>query len=148
VLKQSHSQNSGKGCCTQQHGCAPSRAAALAARQHHRCDGESFWNLVQKDGQKNNPSQPVGDEEARSNRNPIEKRVDGQTEQNRISLVGVNKLIFMGFLSEMEVWSDGVLEKMDYQVAHQNQKRCTLTAQFQGCGKNFDDGCGQHESRA
>jgi len=62
--------------------------------------------------------------------------------------MSVNELVFVGFLSEMEVRGYGVLEEMNDQVADKNQERGAPAAQFQGGGKNFDDGRSQHESRA
>ncbi len=71
-----------------------------------------------------------------------------KTKQDRISLVGVNKLVFVGFLSEMKVRSYRVLEEMNDQVAQQHQEGRALATQFEGGWENFDDGGGQHESRA
>jgi hypothetical protein len=59
----------------------------------------------------------------------------------------VNELVFVSFLSEVEVGCDRVLEEVNDEVAHQDQKGGALAAQFQGGWENFHDGSGQHESR-
>ena len=71
---------------------------ALPAGQHDRCNRESFRNLVQEDGQKNDPSQPVGNQEAGGDGDAVEKRMDDQSDQNRVSPVAVDKLRLCGFL--------------------------------------------------
>jgi len=54
----------------------------------------------------------------------------------------------VGFLSEVEVGRDRVLEKVNEQITNKHQEGRAFAAQFEGGGENFDDGGGQHESRA
>jgi len=103
---------------------------------------------VQEDCQEDNPSQPVGNEEAGSDGDSVEESMNHQTQQHRKPLVRVNKLIFVRFLSEVEMRGNRVLKKMDDEIADQNQESRIFPAQLQTGGKNLDDGRGQHESRA
>jgi len=102
---------------------------------------------MQKNCQENYPSQKVGNQKAGRDGDAVEKCVNDQTDQDRVSLVSVNELVFVSLFSKMEVRGYGVLEEMNDQVADKNQKGRAPTAQFQSGGKYFDDGRCQHESR-
>src|SRR4029077_10446671 len=48
--------------------------------------------------------------------------------------------------AEVEMGRDGVFEKMDDQIAKQNQERCIMSAEFEADGNNFHQRGRQHES--
>src|SRR5579872_5843900 len=103
---------------------------------------------MQEDRKKNNPPQPTGNQKAGGNRDAVEKCVNDQANKNRVALMGVNELVFVGFFSEMEMSGYCVLEEMNDQIPHQNQRGGALAAQLEGSRENFDDGSSQHEARA
>ena len=51
---------------------------------------------------------------------PVEKRMGQQTTQRRVGNAGVQKLLGMGFLAEMEMRRQSVFENMHDEVTHQN----------------------------
>jgi hypothetical protein len=69
--------------------------------------------------------------------NSVKESVDDQTDQYGISFVSVSELLFVGFFAEMEVWSDGVFEKVDDQVTQQNQICGVFASQSQAGRKNL-----------
>src|SRR5438270_8156083 len=146
MAEQRHRQNSRQSRRSQKNRSSPGVSAAAAAGQHHRGDCESLWNLVQENRQKDEPPEPVGDQESRRNRDAIKKRVDKQANENRQALVGMEELVVMGLFAEVEMGRDGVLEKMDDQIAKQNQEGCIMSAEFEAGRNNFHQRGRQHES--
>ena len=102
---------------------------------------------MQKDREKNNPSQPVGNDKSRSNGDAVKKRVNDQAQQHRITRVPMCKFIAMCLFAEVEVRRYRVLKKMDDQVTQQHQEGRAFTAQLQAGGKNLYNRRGQHEAR-
>ena len=148
VTQQRHDKHTGKRGCPQQNGSAPSNSAALATCQHDGSNCKSFRNFMEKNGEKNDPSQPVRNDKAGSNGDPVEKRVDDQCQQNRIAVMTAYKLIRMGFFSEMKMRGDSMLEEMNDQITEQDQKCRAPATQFETGGNDFYDRRGQHESGA
>src|SRR5437016_4327156 len=58
----------------------------------------------------------------------------------------MEELVVMGLFAEVEMGRDGVLEKMDDQIAKQNQEGCIMSAEFEAGGNNFHQRGRQHES--
>src|SRR5579864_1925405 len=146
MAEQRHRQNSRQSRRSQENRSSPGVSAAAAAGQHHRGDRESLWNLVQEYCQEDDPAKPDGNQEPRRNRDAVKKRVDQQANENRHALVRMEALVVMGLFAEVEMGRDGVLEKMDDQIAKQNQERCIMSAEFEAGGNNFHQRCRQHES--
>src|SRR5882757_800938 len=72
--------------------------------------------------------------------------MNGQTQQNRITPMRVNKFVAVYFLAEMKMWRQRVLEEMDDEIAGQNEE-CTIPApQFETGGNHFQQSGRQHES--
>jgi len=103
---------------------------------------------VQKNGHEDDPAQRRRNEKSRSDRDPIEKCVDQQSDQNRVSLVSMDELVGVGFFAEVEMRSDSVLEEMDEQVSEQDEKSGVRAAQLDALRHHFDQRRGQHESCA
>ena len=74
---------------------------------------------MQKNRDENDPAQRRRNEESRGDRDAIEKCVNQQPDQNRISLVRMDELVGVGFFSKVKMRSDRVLEEMDEQVSAQ-----------------------------
>src|SRR5437660_8390314 len=146
MAEQRHRQNSRQSRRSQENRSSPGVSAAAAAGQHRGGDCESLWNLVQENRQKDEPPEPVGDQESCRNRDAIKKRVDEQADENRQTLVRMEELVVMGLFAEVEMGCDGVLEKMDDQIAKQNQERRVVSAEFEAGRNNFHQRGGQHES--
>src|SRR5438445_9647651 len=111
--QQRHGKHARECGCPQQNRSAPGNSATLATCQHDGSNRESFRNFVEKNGEKDDPSQPVGNDKARRNGDPVEKRVDDQCEQNGIAVMTAHKLIMMRFFSEMKMRGDSMLEEMN-----------------------------------
>src|ERR1035437_9537186 len=122
VAENCHRHHSGDGRYAQRHGRSPGEGAAAAAGQHHRRDGEPFRNLVEKTREENDPAERLRNQESRGDLDPIEKRVDQQPDQNRVSLVSMDELVGVSFFSKVEMRSDGVLEEMNKKVSSQDEK--------------------------
>src|ERR1700757_337118 len=146
MAEQRHRQNSRQSRRSQKNRSSPGVSAAAAAGQHYRGDRESLWNLVQEYCQEDDPAKPDGNQEPRRNRDAVKKRVDKQANENRHALVRMEELVVMGLFAEVEMGGDGVLEKMDDQIAKQNQERCIMSAEFEAGGNNFHQRGRQHES--
>jgi hypothetical protein len=65
---------------------------------------------VQENGQKDDPSQPVGNNEAGSDGNAVKKSVDDQPHEDRVSPVTVDERVFVSFLAEVEVRRNRMFE--------------------------------------
>src|SRR5437016_12838524 len=89
----------------------PRRCHALPTSQHDRRNRESFWNLVQKDGQKDDPPQPAGNDETGGDGDAVEKSMDDQSDQHRVSPVTVDKCIPVRFLAKVKVRRNRMLEQ-------------------------------------
>ena len=74
-------------------------------------------HFVQEDSEEDDPSQPIGDDEAGSDGNAVEKGVDHQAHKNGVGSVGVNESVAMGFLAEMKVGSDRMFEEVNDEVS-------------------------------
>jgi len=148
VAKNGHGENSRQGRCTQQDGSAPRNTPASTAGQHHGGDGKSFRNLVQKDGDKNDPPQPTGNNETRRDCNAVKEGVNDKADQHGISPVAVNEGVFVSLLSEMKMRCDCMLEQVNDEISDQNQERSGFPTQLQAGWKYLDDGRCQHESSA
>src|SRR5208283_1935545 len=129
-----------------QHGSSPGEGAAAAARQHHRRDDEAFRNLVQKNRDKDDPAERLGNEESRGDRDAIEKRVNQQPDQDRIAFVRVDELVGVGFFSKVKVRGDGVLEEMDEQISEQDEESSIRATQLNTGRHHFNQRRRQHET--
>ena len=95
-------------------------------------------------------------EESRSaseNHHPLgryhaKERMDQQPGERRISHRGIEELIVMGFLAEVEVPRQRVLEIVHDEIAEQDQERRLRRGQMQGFGDHGGYRRGQHEPRA
>src|SRR5579871_3969451 len=123
MAKERHRQDSRQRRPSQHNRSAPSRSATAAARQHDGAGGESFGKFVEKDRQEDQPSQPVRNQESGSDGDPVEKGVNDQTNQHRVTAVDVDEFIGVRFFAEMEVRSNRVLKKMNDEVSQQH-KQC------------------------
>ncbi len=74
--------------------------------------------------------------------------MNDQADENRVPLVRVDELIFVGLFSEMEVCSYGVLEEMNDQVAARAPERPRSFRATPRRREILDDGRGQHEACA
>ena len=124
------------------------RAAALSARQHQRSHGKTFRDLVQHNRQENDPAQPAGNQKARGNRHAVKKRVNGQAQQRGNSGVVRHKMLHVRFFSEMKMRRERMFKKMNDEISDQHQEIRGASGQGHRLGKNFEDGRGQHETRA
>src|ERR1700722_16727073 len=113
MTEQSHGENSGKCGPAQNYRRSPCRAPTATARQHHGTHGEALGNLVQKNRQKDQPSQPVRHQKARGNGDAVEEGMNDESEQHGISLLGMHELVVMCFLAEMKMRSDRMFKKMN-----------------------------------
>ncbi len=103
---------------------------------------------MQKNRNKNNPSQRRRNQKPRSNRDPIKKCMNQQPNQNRISLVRMDKLLRVRLFSKMKVRRDRMLEKMHQQIPAQDQKSRMRPAQLNALRNHLHQRRGQHEPRA
>src|ERR1035441_4410938 len=148
VAKDCHRHHSSHGGYAQHHGRSPGECAASATGEHHRRDGESFGNFVQKNREEDDPAERLGNEESRGDRDAVEKRVDQQPDQNRVSLVRMDELVGVSFFSKVEMRSDGVLEEMDEQVSEQDEESGIRATQLNALRYHFDERRRQHETGA
>jgi len=103
---------------------------------------------VQENSKENNPAQPLGNQKSRRDSDAVEKGVDDQSDQHRISLARVEEFILVRLFPKMKVGGDGMLKKMDDEVSNQDEKGCILAAQFQTRRDHLDDRGGQHKPSA
>src|ERR1700692_4274170 len=101
---------------------------------------------MQNNRQKDDPSERRGNQKPRGDRNPIEERVNQQSDQNRISLVRMHALVGVGFFSTVKSRSDGVLEEMDKQVSPEDEKPGIPAPQMDALRHHFDQRRRQHET--
>src|SRR5271165_3485753 len=62
--------------------------------------------------------------------------------------MGVEIFVGVCLLTIVEMWCDGVLEEVHQQISAQHEQRTGSTAQLQAFGHHFDQGGGEHETRA
>ena len=117
MAEDGHRHHTCYGRGSQHHRCSPGETSAASARQHDRGDGETLGNFVQEDGHEDDPSQPVGDDEAGSDGDSVEEGVDEQADQHRIAFVRMHEFVGVCFFSEVEVRRDRVFEEMHEQIA-------------------------------
>ena len=103
---------------------------------------------MQKNCYEDDPAERRGNQESRGDRDAIEKCVNQQPDQNRISLVRMHELIGVSFFSKVEMRRDGVLEEMDEQVSEQDKKPGIRPTQLNAGGHHFDQRRRQHETGA
>jgi hypothetical protein len=103
---------------------------------------------VQKDGEENQPAQPVRNQKSRSDGDTVEEGVNNQSEQHRIARVRVHELVAMRFFAEVEMRRDRMFEEMNDQISQQHKKGRGPSAQFEAFRDHLDERRGQHESRA
>ena len=92
---------------------------------------------MQEDGQKDDPSQPVGNNETGSDRDAVKKSMDDQSHQHRVSPVTVDERILMSFLAEVEVRRDRMFEQMDQKVSGENQEGALLPRSSRLAGRSL-----------
>ena len=102
---------------------------------------------MQENGQEDDPPEPVRNDEAGGNRDPVKERMNHQTQQHRKSLMGRNELVGMRLLAKMEVRSHRVLEEVNDQISNQYQKRGTAPSERQAFGNDLHGGGGEHKAR-
>src|ERR1700681_1625650 len=122
VTNQHHREHSQQGSYAEYDGGGEGSRRTSSTRQHYRRDCEALGNFMQENRKENNPAQPVGNQEAGSDRDAIEKCVNDKAEQHRRALVMIQKLVVMSFLPEVEVSGDHVFKKVNDEVAEQHQK--------------------------
>src|SRR5215469_5825288 len=130
MAKDRHRQYPGQSRSPKKNRHAPSRTPAAPTRQHHRTHRESLRDLVQKDRDEDQPSQPVGNEKSRGDRNSVEEGMNHEPENDGVALMPMHKLIVVRLFPKVKVRRDRVLEKMNDQIAQQNQQPRRLTTQF------------------
>jgi hypothetical protein len=52
------------------------------------------------------------------------------------------------FFAEMEVWREGVFEKVNKKIADENEKTSAFALEFHAGRNHFHDGGGEHEAGA
>src|SRR5215469_15677003 len=123
MAEQRHRQHPSQGRSPKQNRRSPCGAAAASTRQHHRTYREPFGDLVQKNREENQPSQPVGNQETTSDRDSVEEGVNNEPQNHRVTLMPMDELIVVRLFPKVKVWGDRVLEKMNDEIAEQNQQR-------------------------
>jgi len=99
---------------------------------------------MQKDGQKNQPSHPIGNHEAGANRHAVKQGMDAQPHHDRVAGMPRDEFTVVGFLSEMEVGVDGVFKQMDDAVPGHDENRSKPRTETQAFRGHFEEG-GRHE---
>src|SRR3977135_4186364 len=99
---------------------------------------------MQRYGQKNHAAQPAGNEKSGSNGHAVKKCVNREPEQRGDSGVTRHEFFDMRFFTEMEVWREVLLEKMNYEISPQHEKISTVPTQHPRFGQNLENGRGQH----
>lgn len=74
--------------------------------------------------------------------------MNDKAEKNGIRTVRVQKLVVMGFFTEMEVGSNGMLKEVDDQVSHQHEKSGLFPAHFDTLRDHLHQRGRKHESCA
>ena len=82
------------------------------------------------------PSQ--GDEEPRRNRDAVKKGVNRKAQQNRVARMKAVNLFGVGFFTEMKMRRQGVLKKVDEEVADQHKQQRVFTAEPNRFGNYLD----------
>ena len=77
--------------------------------------------LCRKIATKITPPSQVETSKPGRNRHAVEKRVDHQAEQRRITRVRVRNLLVMRFFAKMKMRREGVLEKMHQEIAREDE---------------------------
>src|SRR6202030_1496608 len=83
---------------------------------------------------------------SRGNRDPIEKRMNQQPDQNRISLVRMHELVSMRFFSKVEMRRDRMLKEMDEQVSREDKKPTIRASELDALRHHLDQRRRQHET--
>src|SRR5208283_2216255 len=107
----------------------------------------SFWNLVQKNRYEDDPTERRRNKKSRGDRDPIEKCMNQQPDQDRVSLMSMDELVSVSFFSEVEMRSHRVLEKVDEQVSAKDKKSGIRAAKLDALRHHFDQRRRQHETR-
>ena len=103
---------------------------------------------MQKNRYEDDPAERRGNEESRGDRDAIEKCVNQQADQNRVSFVSMHELVGVGFFSKVEMRGDGVLEEMDEQVSAEDEKSGIGATQLNALRHHLDERRRQHETCA
>src|SRR5882672_4642570 len=103
---------------------------------------------MQRYSQKNHAAQPAGNEKSGSNRHAVKKCVNREPEQRGDPCVTRHKFFDMRFFTEMEVRREVMLEKMNDEISHENEKISTVPTQRHRFGQNLENGSSQHETSA
>ena len=101
---------------------------------------------MQEDRDKDDPAERRGNKKSGRDRDAIEKSVNQQAHQDRVSLVRMHELVSVRFFPEVEMRGDGVLEKMNEQVSAKNEKSGVGSTQMNALRHHLDERRRQHES--
>jgi hypothetical protein len=74
--------------------------------------------------------------------------VDQQSHEDGIPFVRMDEFVLVRFFAEMKVGRNGMLEKVNDQVAEQHQEGRVSAAELEALGHDFDERRGEHESGA
>ena len=147
-LQEASQGDAGQGCHTEASGGLEGPLPALATGQDHGGYREALRQLMEKHGEKENDSQPSGDEESRGDGHTVEKRVNEQAEKGAGAGVLVTHGFGVGLFPEMEMRRQGVLEEMHQEKTNEDVKERAIAGELHRFGNNFEKCHGEHIARA
>jgi len=103
---------------------------------------------MEKNGYENYSTEPCGNQKASGDGNSVKKRVNAEAEENGTPGMPVFEFFVVGFFAKMEMWRDGVFEKMNEKETDQNVEKGTLPGEADGFRKNFNKDDGKHVAGA